>query len=79
MTTFLYSKMGFVDSGGNPLKKIEFEVIETSNRALIFFIFNDNYKYRVDFNGEQKFIQFQKLDVKVINQWQLIGVVSFDS
>lgn len=71
--------MGFVDSGGNPLKKIEFEVVETSNRALIFFIFNDNYKYRVDFNGEQKFIQFQKLDAKVINQWQLIGVVRFDS
>ena len=64
---------------GVQLSKIQFEVVESSDRALIAFVVDGNLVYRVDFNGTSKFIAFQKYNRLTENNWKTIGVVKFDS
>lgn len=74
----LYGNLAIPISGVQ-LSKIQFEVVESSDRALIAFVVDGNLVYRVDFNGTSKFIAFQKYNRLTDNNWKTIGVVKFDS
>lgn len=61
------------------LSRVQFEVLKTTNRAVIVFVVDGNLVYRVDFNGTSKLIAFQKFDRLAEGEWKTIGSVKFDS
>lgn len=61
------------------LSRVQFEILKTTNRAVIVFVVDGNLVYRVDFNGTSKIIAFQKYNRLTENNWKTIGVVKFDS
>ena len=61
------------------LSRVQFEVLKTTNRAVIVFVVDGNLVYRVDFNGKSKLIDFQKFERLAEGEWKTIGSVKFDS